>query len=128
MEMVKLLSIGIVAAVLGTVLKQKRPEFAVQLGMAAAGLVFLLVAGNLSDVLEFFTELAARAGVAAEHLKILFKIVAISYITEFGTQLCRDAGENAVAAKLEIAGRILIIAAAMPIMRLVADVIMEIGR
>lgn len=125
MEIIKIVSIGFTAVLLGAVLKQRRPEFAIELSLAAALIIFWLLASKLSEILQLFTRLATKAGIGPAYLYILFKIVAVAYITEFGVQLCRDAGENAIAAKLEIAGKLLVIAAALPIIELVMETIMK---
>ena len=37
-------------------------------------------------------------------------------MTQFGAQLCADAGEGTVAAKIELAGKILMMTAAAPVL------------
>jgi len=35
--------------------------------------------------------------------------VGIAYIAEFGAEVCRDAGEGAIASKVELAGKLLLL-------------------
>lgn len=50
-------------------------------------------------------------------MAIMAKIIVISYICEFAAQFCSDAGEKAIGSKIELAGRILILSASVPIIR-----------
>ena len=44
-----------------------------------------------------------------------------AYIAEFGVQLCKDAGENSIAAKVELSGKILIMVVSAPVLLAVLD-------
>ncbi|MGQ0512778.1 SpoIIIAC/SpoIIIAD family protein, partial [Bacillus sp. D-CC] len=45
----------------------------------------------------------------------LLTIIGIAYIAEFGAQITKDAGQGAIASKIELAGKILILVMAIPI-------------
>ena len=47
---------------------------------------------------------------------LVLKVIGIAYLTQFGAQLCADAGEGTVAAKIELAGKILMMTAAAPVL------------
>ncbi|NCB30439.1 MAG: stage III sporulation protein AD, partial [Clostridia bacterium] len=53
-------------------------------------------------------------GLGANQLKLVFKVIGIAYVVQFAAEACRDAGEGAVASKVELAGRVLIVAVALP--------------
>jgi len=127
MEIVKIVGLGFAAVLLGAAVKQKRPEFALEVSLAAASLIFFFVLGKIGAIVRAFADLAMKAGIAPAYLYILLKIIAVAYITEFGVQLCRDAGENAVAAKVELAGKVVVLAAALPILQLVFDAITHLA-
>jgi len=50
-----------------------------------------------------------------EYFSVIVKIIAISYITEFTASICEDAGEKSIAAKVELAGKTAVFAAAIPV-------------
>ena len=56
----------------------------------------------------------------------VLKITGIAYIAEFGAEICRDAGEGAIAAKIEMAGKVIIIALAVPIITSLLDLVLKI--
>ena len=60
--------------------------------------------------------LSNKANINKEFIVILLKITGIAYLSEFGANVCRDSGETAIASKVELAGKILIIGLSIPIL------------
>lgn len=126
MEIVQIIGLGIIVTILTLVIRQQRPELAILLSLGLCVMIFLFVAGKISLILDLFRELAARANVNQLYLNTVLKIIGIAYISEFGAQVCRDAGEGAVAGKIELAGKILILVLAIPIVAVVLDMIAKL--
>ncbi|WP_371369462.1 hypothetical protein SRRS_26210 [Sporomusa rhizae] len=126
MEIIQIIGLGFVVTVLILIIKQQRPEIAVQLGLTLSAIIFLMVLSKLNVVLDLFRDLAEKANVSQMYLNTILKIIGIAYVTEFGAQICRDAGEGAVAGKIEFAGKILVMVMAVPIIALVLDTIVKL--
>jgi len=126
MEMIQIIGLGFVVTLLILIIKQQRPEIAVQLSLALATIIFLIVLGKINVVLNLFRDMAAKANISAMYLNTILKIIGIAYVTEFGAQVCRDAGEGAVAGKIEFAGKVLVMVMAIPIIALVLDTIVRL--
>lgn len=126
MDMVQVIGIGMTAVLLILVVRRSHPELAVQITIVVAGIVFFLVLDKLRMIIELFTEMAKRAGVGEMYLIILLKIIGISYLVEFGAQVCRDAGEGAIASKIELAGKVMILVMAVPIIAFALDTILRL--
>jgi len=115
MEILQIVGLGLIAAILIVVVKQQRPELVIQLSIAAGVIIFILILEKISGVFSVIEELSRRADIDRLYLSTILKIIGTAYIGEFGAQICRDAGESAVAAKIELAAKILVIILAMPI-------------
>ena len=126
MEIIQIIGLGFMVTLLILVIKQQRPEIAVQLSLALATIIFLMVLSKISVVLDLFRDMAAKANISSMYLNTILKIIGIAYITEFGAQVCRDAGEGAVAGKIEFAGKVLVMVMAIPIIALVLDTIVRL--
>jgi stage III sporulation protein AD len=50
----------------------------------------------------------------------------MAYIVEFGAQISRDAGEDSIALKIELGGKVLIMVLAIPILLALMDLIIKI--
>ena len=115
-EIFQVAGFGIISAVLALILKRDRPEYALQIGVISGVIILFLVMGRISGIIGFIENLAVKYNIDIEYIGIVIKIICIAYISEFGVQICRDAGENAVASKMELAGKVIIATLALPVM------------
>ncbi|MDI6870017.1 MAG: stage III sporulation protein AD [Bacillota bacterium] len=122
-EALRLVGLGLVVAVMAVTVRTTRPELALPLSLAGGVVLLLLVVQRLAGVVGVLTGLANQAHLSAPYLGIILKVIAVSYLVGLGAQICRDAGERALADKMELAGRILILAMALPIMVAVVDTV-----
>ena len=115
-----------VGALLAMVVKRGSPEMALllTLGSAAAGL--MLVSGAMEEVLTFLKDMGERSGVSSELFLPLYKTVGIALVVRVGGNLCRDAGESALATVVEMAGSICALLAALPLLRAVLSLLLEL--
>ncbi|NLH95741.1 MAG: stage III sporulation protein AD [Clostridiaceae bacterium] len=126
MEIVQIVGIGLVSTVILLILRRQKPEIAVLAGTAAGAVIFMIIAAKLSAVADLLEEYAARADISPMYFTAVLKITGIAYIAEFGAEICRDAGEGAIAAKIEMAGKVIIIALAVPIITSLLDLVLKI--
>lgn len=73
-----------------------------------------------------FSELTKRSGINSEYLGILLKITGIAILTEFAVSICNDSGESAIANKIELGGKIIIISISIPIIVALIELIISI--
>lgn len=116
MEMLQVLGLAVAAGVVLVVLRQQRPEMALLLSVATGVVLFTLVVGRLLAVVQTLETLGSRARIDVAYLGTVLKIIGIAYLADFGSQVLTDAGERAVAAKVEMAGKVLILLLAVPIL------------
>lgn len=126
MDIVQIVSIGLVAAILAITLRQQRPEMALIVSIAAGVVIFFMIAGKLSAAIEALNEVMRKAQLNNIYFTTVLKIIGIAYITEFGSQICKDAGEGSIASKIELAGKVLIMVLALPIVLAVFDLISSV--
>lgn len=115
MEIWQIVGLALIVTVIGVVLKQFRPDIALQLTILTSAIIFLLVLGKVKLIVELLQHLADQSNVSSYYLLIVLKIVGVAYLSEFGAQICRDAGEGALATKVEIAAKISVLVLAIPI-------------
>lgn len=126
MEIIQIVSIGLIATILAVILKRDRPEFSMLIGLVAGVIIFFFVISKLQVVLEVFQRISSKMDMNMQFINTIFKIIGIAYITEFGAQVCKDAGEGSIAAKIEFGGKILIMILAVPIIMALLDLILKI--
>ncbi len=121
MEIWQIVGLALVVTVIGVVLRQIRPEIAIQLTILAAIIIFLLILGKVKVIIDLLQNLADQANISSYYLLIVLKIVGIAYLAEFGAQICRDAGEGALATKVEMAAKVSVLVLAIPIIAAILE-------
>ena len=109
---------AVYAAALVLVMRRLRPESAPALVMAAGSMAALLILPQLAQVISDVSALASLGGLQDGYMTHLLKIGGVSLLMDFAAQTCRDAGEESLAMKVELAGRVMLIGLALPVMRM----------
>lgn len=107
---------AVCAAALALTMRRIRPEAAPVLVIAAGALTALMALPQLAKIIDGVSMLAASGGVQDAYMTPLLKVAGISLLMDFAAQTCRDAGEDGLAMKVELAGRVMLIALALPVM------------
>jgi len=126
MDIMKIVIVGIIAAVLAVLLREEKPEIAILISIVTGLVIFIFIITKLNSVMSVLKYFAAKANIDILYFSTILKVIAIAYITEFGAQICRDAGEGAIASKVEFAGKVLIMVIAIPILAALMDIMIKI--
>ncbi|QCX32705.1 stage III sporulation protein AD [Caloramator sp. E03] len=126
MEIIQIVIIGIISTIIVVLLKDERPEIAMELSLIAGIIIFLMMISRITVVIQALQQIAAKVNIEFTYINIVLKIIAIAYIASFGIEICKDAGQTSIAGKIEMAGKILIIALAIPILMAVMDMVLKI--
>lgn len=118
----------LVGALLAVVVRRGSPEQALLLTLAAAVVVLVSLAGAIEELMTFLSELGERSGISRQLLVPLYKTLGIALVVKVGGDLCRDAGESALAAVVETAGSVCALLAALPLLRAVLSMLLELMR
>ena len=125
-DVIKIIGIGLLALIIIVILKQYKPEFAIYVSMIAGVLILVLAIQKLTGIINLLQSLANKTYINKSFLSILLKITGIAFITEFAVSICSDAGEKALASKIEIGSKVIIIAMSLPIITSLLELVIEI--
>ena len=125
-DVIKIIGIGLLALIIIVILKQYKPEFAIYVSMIAGVLILVLAIQKLTGIINLLQSLANKTYINKSFLSILLKITGIAFITEFAVSICSDAGEKAIASKIEIGSKVIIIAMSIPIITGLLELVIEI--
>lgn len=126
MDVIKIIGVGLIALIIMVLLKQYKPEFVVYVSLIAGALIIFLVIDKLTGIVELLSNLSSKAGINNQFLGILLKITGIAFLTEFAVSICNDSGESAIANKIDLGGKIIIIAISIPIISALLELIIKI--
>jgi stage III sporulation protein AD len=123
MYLVKIIGVAIFTTFAVLVLRPTRPEIAAVVGVAGGILVLLMFVDTLAGVVANMTKIVNRTGVKSDVFTALLKIIGIGYLTEFAAGICADAGNAGMGQKVILAGKVLILVLALPIVNNLIEII-----
>lgn len=126
MEIIKIVSFALGALIIFMLLGERKKELAVLVAIIAGAIIFLALIDKLSEIINFIGTIADKANIDMVYIGIVLKILAIAYLSSFCSEICKDAGASSIASKVEFAGKILILALAIPILMAVLNSILQI--
>ena len=123
MEIIKIVGVSIFAVIMIIILKGYRPEMALVLSIVTGIGIMLFAIYKMSSVINILNDLVTKSGINKDVLLIIIKVIGIAYIVEFGKNICIDAGQNSIATKLEMAGKVIIVVLTIPLISSLVNVL-----
>ena len=126
MDIIKIIGVGIIALIIIIIIKQYRPGFTIYVSLIAGAIILMLIMDKLSAIISLLTSLSSKTAINNEFLVLLIKITGIAFLTEFAVSICKDSGESAIASKIELGSKIIIISMSVPIISSLLELIVKI--
>lgn len=124
MEMIKIIGVGIMGAIAAITVKEYKPAMAVPIGISTAVILFFMVLSQVKYVIDIIKMTASGLNLNMEYIAAILKMIAVAYLAQFGAEICRDAGQKAIAAKIELAGKVIIVVLSVPILLALMNLLM----
>ena len=122
-DIVKIAAAAIAAAVCAAVVRRHEPELGLVLAACAGALILLYCSGALSAAVELMDKLMEAGGLSAQVVEPVMKTAGIAIVTRLSADFCRDAKEGGLASAVELAGTALALAAVLPLMSAVVEML-----
>ncbi len=125
-EIIQIVGFCLIATFLTIIIKEQKPAFSFLIILFAGAAVFLFLIGKIQTVITMLERLATNANLNMVYVETILKIIGVAYIAEFGAQITRDAGQGTMASKIELAGKVLILVMAIPILTVLIETIIDL--
>ena len=126
MEIIKIIGIALIAVIIIIMLKQYRPEYAIFISILTGALILILVMDKLDGIISLIKSIQDKSQINMEFITLLIKITGIAFLSEFAVSICKDSGEGAIASKIEMGTKIIIISMSIPIISSLLEIILKI--
>ena len=113
-DIVKIVGIGFISLIIIVILKEYKKDFAVYAELIGGAIILYILIDYLKDIVDFVSSLSVT-GISSSFILLLIKITGISILTEFAVSVCNDMGESAIASKIDLGGKLLIVSLSIPI-------------
>ena len=123
MDLLPVAAAGVAAALCAVVVRQRAPEIALALALAACVVLLWHTLPLLETIKDVLDELADLAQVSPQ-LRPMLQTVGLALVTKLASALCKDAGEGSLAAFVEVAGSAAAVLVALPLLRMVLQLML----
>ena len=113
-DIIKIVGTGFISLIIIVILKEYKKDFAVYAELIGGAIILYILLDYLKDIVEFVNGLAVT-GISSSFILLLVKITGISILTEFAVSICNDMGESAIASKVDLGGKLIIVSLSIPI-------------
>jgi stage III sporulation protein AD len=115
MGIFQIILIGVLGTVLAILMKGYNPALSVLISLACGVLIFLTILPMMAEAIGFVRYVGEMADGLGAYTTLALRVIGVAYVAEFGASVCADANESAIAAKIDLAGRVVILILAMPV-------------
>lgn len=121
--MIQICVLAIAGLFAALIIKKDKPEFASLIIILVSFFIairILTVLGNAVGELENWESIL---GGNISYVSLLLKIIGITYVCDFAANLCKDSGYSALSNHIELFGKVAIMVAGFPIIRIMLDML-----
>ena len=123
MIVLKIVGFGILASLMVVILKENSKEVSIVLVIASSIVLLLASINYLTPIVSMVENIVSKTSIDSSYIIVILKVTGIAYLIEFGKDICIDAGQNSIANKMEIAGKIIIASLSVPVITSVFEVV-----
>ena len=109
-------ALAMAAAFCAVALKKYSPEISIVIAIAAGAILVVSILSRTMPVVRSLQQLTDSIGLDPQYGVVLMKTIGICFLCQFTSDACKDAGQNALAAKVELAAKIAVLLLALPLM------------
>ena len=125
-SVIKVIGIGLISLIVIIIIKQYKPEFALYISIIAGIIIILLSIDKFQEIVNLLKSISEKSGINNQFLSLLLKMTGIAVLSEFAISICKDSGESAIASKVEMGSKVIIISMSIPIISSLLDVILKL--
>lgn len=123
--MEKIVVLAIVGVFFIVLLKEQKASMGFLLAMAVCMLLIFYIVDYSAILLEGLKVFESYFDSSGYYIKLILKMVGITYLCEFGTQICKDVGQSAIAAQVEMFGKVMVLITGLPIVLAIIEQIIK---
>lgn len=116
MEAVRVALICVMTALICQTVKASRPEMAAAVAMAGGVTALLMILPAARETIGQIQTLTQEAGIESSGVSVMLRALGVALIGEFARQLCEDAGESALAGRVALGCRVVILSMSVPLL------------
>lgn len=126
MEIMSLIGISVVGALICVVLKQYKPEYALAAAICTGIMILIFTVPELSEIFDLLKDMSKLGEIDMQYSEVVVKALGICIITQLASDTCKDCGQNAIASKVELVGKISVLVISVPVFAALAKTVQKL--
>lgn len=125
-EFLRYTGLAVGAAVIALTLRGAHKTFGLAFSLLAGAALLLALMERLQGAVQTIGGIADYAGMSSDRTVLILKMLGVSFAAEFAAQSCRDAGEEGIAMRVELGGKVMLLVLSAPLFEQLARLILEL--
>lgn len=122
-EFLRFLGLALGAAVMIMAVKGAHKQMGAVFSVACGAALLILLTDKLQEAVHVFGDIASLAALEEEKTALIIRVLGISLLCEFAARACRDAGEEGIAMRVELGGKVMLLSMSLPLLQEITQVI-----
>jgi stage III sporulation protein AD len=118
--------IAIAGVFASLIIKRDKPEYSTMIIMLIGFYIALRVMTMLGNLVDEISKWQSLIGDNSVYVALLMKLIGITYLCEFAANLCRDSGHMALGSHIELFGKVAVMVAGFPIVKIMVEMLEDI--
>lgn len=114
-EAVRVIALCMGAALFSASLRMHRPELAALFSLAVGVVALWMLREPFAGIVAAVRQLAESSMDGGQTAGVVLRAAGITVLSELGVQVCCDSGESAMAGRIRLAARVILVGMALPI-------------
>ncbi len=124
MQWLNVFAFCIIAMFLHSFLKQYNSTYAFLLSLSVGAGIVIMALIYAQPLFSFLNSLLQFSSIG--NFSVIFKAVGISVIASFAQDLCKESNNDALAGRIELIGKVMILITAIPLFSTLTEIILEL--
>lgn len=113
---VKIIGMALLTLCCALFLKRIDPFVATVVSVGCSVVILAVSIVNTENFISYYYDLCNDRGYG-EYFGVMLKGLGVAFLTQTGSDICKDSGENLLASRIELAGKIEILAITLPLIK-----------
>lgn len=103
--------------------KEYKKEYVIYIVLISSIVILFISLESFKEIINFINEVSTLENYNINFIKILLKLTGVSILLEYVISVCKDCGENALASKIDLGGKIVLISMSIPVLSNTVDIL-----
>ena len=112
---VRVIALCMGAALFSVSLRMHRPELAALFSLAVGAVALWMLREPFTEIVAAVRQLAESSSDGGQTSTVVLRAAGITVLSELGVQVCCDSGESAMAGRIRLAARVILVGMALPV-------------